>query len=68
MVREKVATCYANRIVRRFLLHILLILLIFLLRFPISTHYTHFEPWTFAVCFATLIINIFPKFPQVLSI
>lgn len=34
-------------------------------RFLISTHYTHYEPWTFAICFIALIFNLFPKLPQV---
>lgn len=32
--------------------------------FLISTHYTHYEPWTFAICFIALIFNLFPKLPQ----
>ncbi|KAF8592663.1 Orm1 type endoplasmic reticulum protein [Ramaria rubella] len=32
--------------------------------FLISTHYTHYEPWTFAICFVALIFNLFPKLPQ----
>jgi hypothetical protein len=45
-----------------------LIRLIRSLRFLISTHYTNYEPWTFAICFTALIINLFPKLPQVLPV
>lgn len=34
-------------------------------RFLLSTHYTHYNPWVFAVNFTALILSLFPKLPIV---
>ena len=34
-------------------------------RFLLSTHYTHYNPWVFAVNFSALLFVLFPKLPIV---
>ena len=34
-------------------------------RFLISTHYTHYDPWAFAVNFTALVFVLVAKLPQV---
>ena len=37
------------------------------LRFLASTHYTHYNPWLFAINMSALILVLIPKLPQVIS-